>query len=185
MTLTHPVWDGSRWVELPVAESGGEAVVVPNVAGIVYRGDARDEILLQRRDKPGEAVRGLLEVPGGRWRAGEPPDAALAREVMEETGVALTAVGGATTRFRFHEHVSFSIAHPLAVVSGLDGAYPALHVLFECHGEGDPRPSPGETIDLRWWPVSDLVAHLESHPEDFVSHTRAMLGVAFGPTADA
>jgi len=175
MTRTYPVWDGSGWVDLPVASSGGEAVVVPNVAGIVYRGDGRDEILLQRRDKPGEAVRGLLEIPGGRWRAGESLDMALVREVMEEAGIALTAVGGAETRCRFHEHVSFSVARPLAAVSGLDGAYPALHILFECHGEGDPRPSPGETTDPRWWPVSDVVAHLESDPGDFVWHTRAML----------
>ena len=47
----------------------------------------RRRILLQRRDKPGEVVRGRWEVPGGRWRAGERPDVAVAREVEEETGV--------------------------------------------------------------------------------------------------
>ena len=177
---SYPVWDGSEWIELPVAESGGEAVVVPNVAAIVYRGDHRDEMLLQRRDKPREAVRGLLEIPGGRWRAGEAPDAALAREVSEETGIELTSVGGAITRRRLAEHVSFSIARPLGVVNGMDGAYPALHVLFECQGEGTPRPQEGETSDPGWWPLRDVEAHLASAPEDFVWHTRAMLQAAFG-----
>lgn len=180
MSVHYPVWDGSRWVELPVAESGGEAVVVPNVAALVYRGSGQSEILLQRRDKPGEAVRGRLELPGGRWRAGEAPDAAIAREVEEESGIRVTAVGGAFTRPRFGEHITFSIGRPLAVVNGLEGAYPALHVLFECRGEGEPRPQPGETADPRWWVLEDVAAHLTSAPEDFVWHTRAMLCAAFG-----
>jgi 8-oxo-dGTP pyrophosphatase MutT (NUDIX family) len=180
MAATYRVWTGSEWIDAPVPISGGEAVVVPNVAGIVFKGDHRDEILLQRRDKPGEVVRGLLELPGGRWRAGEPPDAALAREVEEETGVTLLAVSAAVERVRLEEHVGFGIARPVAVVNGLDGAYPALHVLFECRGEGDPRPSIGETADPRWWPVADALDHLERHPEDFVWHTRAMLAAYFG-----
>ncbi len=133
-------------------------------------------MLLQRRDKPGEAVRGRLEIPGGRWRAGEAPDAALLREVEEETGVVLTAVGGAIVRRRLDPKVMFSIARPLAVVNGMEGAYPALHVLFVCQGEGEPRPKPGETAEPRWWRVADVLAHLESQPDDFVWHTRAMLG---------
>lgn len=180
MSLTYPVWDGQRWVELPVAESGGEAVVVPNVAAIVYRGDERNEILLQRRDKPFEAVRGRLEVPGGRWRAGEAPDAELAREVEEETGVVLTAVGGALVRLRLEPDVSFSIARPAAVVNGMDGAYPAMHVVFECHGEGVPVAKDGETREPRWWLLDDVRHHLAAHPDDFVWHTRAMLAAVFG-----
>ncbi|MDJ0959492.1 MAG: NUDIX domain-containing protein [Acidimicrobiia bacterium] len=180
MSATYPVWDGRDWVDLPVAESGGEAVVVPNVAALVYRGNEQREILLQRRDKPREAVRGRLELPGGRWRAGESPDAALVREVEEESGVRLTSVGGAFTRPRLAEHVAFSIARPLAVVNGLEGAYPALHVLFECQGEGEPRAQPGETTDPRWWSLADAEAHLAAAPDDFVWHTRAMLHAAFG-----
>lgn len=180
MSQTYPVWDGTTWRDLPVAESGGEAVVVPNIAALVYRGGEQDELLLQRRDKPGEAVRGRLELPGGRWRAGEPPDAALMREVEEETGVQLTAVGGALLRPRLDEHIAFSIARPLAVVNGLEGAYPAMHVLFECQGEGAPRPQPGETADPRWWPIDEVAEHLAASADDFVWHTRAMLHAAFG-----
>jgi 8-oxo-dGTP pyrophosphatase MutT (NUDIX family) len=180
VTKTYPVWDGLDWLDMPVAESGGEAVVVPNIAAIVYRGDNRDEMLLQRRDKPHEAVQGLLEVPGGRWRAGEAPDAALAREVEEETGIELTSVGGAITRPRFGEHVAFSIARPLAVVNGMEGAYPALHVVFECQGEGTLRARSGETRDPGWWRLEDVEEHLAAAPEDFVWHTRAMLLAAFG-----
>jgi len=176
--LRHPVWTGSRWADLPVAESGGEAVVVPNVAGLVFRGRDRTELLLARRDKPGEPVRGRLELPGGRWRAGEAPDEALRREVAEETGVTLLAVCGAVGHLRFGEHVAFRVAHPLAVVNGVDGAYPSLHVLFECRGDGQPRPQPGETADPRWWPTAEVEEMLRTTPEEFVWHTRAMLVAA-------
>jgi 8-oxo-dGTP pyrophosphatase MutT (NUDIX family) len=180
MTELHRVWTGSEWIELPVPVSSGEPVVVPNIAGVVFRGSRRDEILLQRRDKPGEVVRGRLELPGGRWRAGELPDVALAREVAEETGVDLLAVSAAVEHRRFEPHVAFGIARPVAVVSGAEGSYPAIHVLFECRGEGEPRPQPGETAEPRWWGVADVLEHLHRHPEDFIWHTRAMLEAYFG-----
>lgn len=180
MTSLHRVWTGEEWIELPVPVSGDDQVVVPNVAGVVFRGSARDELLLQRRDKPGEVVRGRLELPGGRWRAGEYPDAALAREVEEETGVRLLAVSGAVEHRNLERHVSFGIARPVAVVNGVDGAYPALHVLFECRGSGEPRALPGETAEPRWWPVADVIDHLAAEPGDFIWHTRAMLGAYFG-----
>ena len=178
--MAYPVWSGDEWLELEVPTSGGEAVVVPNVAGAVLHESSNDELLLQRRDKPGEAVRGRLELPGGRWRAGELPDVALAREVEEETGVRLLAVSGAVQHWSLEPHVAFGIARPVAVVNGTEGAYPALHVLFECRGTGDPRPQPGETADPRWWPVADVLGHLSERPEDFVWHTRAMLTAYFG-----
>lgn len=180
MTQPYPVWTGSGWIDLEVPVSGGEGVVVPNVAGLVFKESRRDEILAQRRDKPGEVVRGRLELPGGRWRAGELPDVALAREVEEETGVRLLAVSGALEHLKLEPHVGFGIARPVAVVSGTEGAYPALHVLFECRGTGDPRPLPGETADPSWWPVDRLLGHLDEAPQDFVWHTRAMLTAYFG-----
>jgi len=172
---TYPVWTGSDWIELPVPESGGEAVVVPNINAIVYDGPARRRILLQRRDKPGEVVRGRLEVPGGRWRAGQPPDTEVVREVVEETGVTVTAVAAAVERIDHEPHVATVIARPLAVVVGVAGAYPSLHVLFECYGEGEPQPVPGETADPRWWDIADVRELLAADPDAFVWHTAAML----------
>lgn len=176
----YRVWSGAEWLEVAVPDMSGEAIVVPNVAALVFEGAGRESILLQRRDKPGEVVRGRLELPGGRWRAGEAPDAAVSREVLEETGIELLAVSAGTERMEAAEHVAFAMARPAAVVNGLDGAYPSLHVLFECRGVGIPRPQPEETVDPRWWALDDVQSHLVNAPEDFVWQTRAMLRAFFG-----
>ncbi len=180
MSKPYPVWSGETWIELPVPESGGEQVVVPNVNAIVYDGLERRRILMQRRDKPGEVVRGRWEVPGGRWRAGEPPDVAVAREVEEETGIVVTAVAAAVETLHHEPNVATVAARPVAVVSGLDGAYPSLHVVFECYGEGTPRPLPGETADPLWWDVDEVRAHIALSPEAFVWHTVGILRAVLG-----
>ncbi len=180
MSADYPVWTGREWIELPVPVSGGEAVVVANVNAVVYDGLERRRVLLQRRDRPGEAVRGRLEVPGGRWRAGERPDTAIAREVEEETGIRLTAVAAAA-RFDLHEpHVATATARPAVVVVGTDGAYPSLHVVFECYGEGMPRPVPNEVAEPQWWDVDEVRRLLAEDPGQFVWHTASILRAVLG-----
>ncbi len=182
--MTYPVWVSGGWVDVPVPEMGGEVLVVPNVAAIVLSDGGR-VMLLQRRDKPGEPVRGKLEVPGGRWGAGEAPEAAVAREVYEETGIKLVTPVAGVRHLDVGENRSYAIAHPVVVVNGLDGAYPSLHVVFECAGEGDPRPQPGETADPRWWPVADVKKLLIERPEELVDQTRTMLTAYFSSEAGA
>ncbi len=176
----YRVWLGEGWGEVAVPEMDGEAVVVPNVAALVFPDLGWDRLLLQRRDKPGEPVRGRLELPGGRWRPGEAPDVTVVREVQEETGLEVTAVAAGGERHRGEAHRSYGIARPVAVVTGLEGAYPSLHVLFECYARGTPRPVAGETLDPRWWPVVEVEELLRADPAAFVGHTRAMLLAAFG-----
>ena len=174
---TYPVWGGDGWRNVPIPVSGDEAVVVPNINGVVYRSPNRTEVLLQRRDKPGEPVRGLLEIPGGRWRAGERPDEALRREVREETGVRVLAVAG-SIRHRTHgEHVATTGAIPAAVVVGREGSYPSLHVVFECVGEGEPQGVPDEVADPRWWPIDEVRRLLADEPSQFIGITQTILEI--------
>lgn len=93
---------------------------IPCVGGIVR--DARGRVLLIRRaHPPGE---GLWSVPGGRVERGETDEAALAREIREETG--LTAVVGpliGTTRIPAPGDAVFEIRDYAATVSaGILGA---------------------------------------------------------------
>ncbi len=182
MSAGYPVWDGTRWVELPVATMGSLALVVPNVAALVYESPGLERILLQRRDRPGEAVRGRLELPGGRWEAGEAPDVAVAREVCEETGIEVTAVSAAVSTIRHATDIATTAARPLTVVTGIEGAYPSLHVLFECRGSGTPRPVPDEVADPGWWRIDAVLALLDEEPEAFVWQTAGMLRSVFGDT---
>lgn len=182
--MTYQVWIDESWMEIPIPEMSGEGIVVPNVNAVVLNED-RDAMLLQRRDKVGEPVRGKFEIPGGRWRAGEAPEVAVRREVLEETGIEIVDPISGIGRIDIAENRACGFAHPVAVVNGLEGSYPSLHVLFECVGVGEPVAQPGETADPRWWPRGDVAALLRDAPDRFVDQTRAMLTVYFDRADDA
>jgi 8-oxo-dGTP pyrophosphatase MutT (NUDIX family) len=169
---TVPVWWDGRWIQAPVAGMGGEALVVPNIAALVLR-EGTGDLLLQRRDKP-EVVRGLLEIPTGRWRAGETPWEALSREVAEETGLTVRSMTGEGRRLEVHPGRPVQALQPAAVVVGSSGAYPALLVAFACLADGDPRPLPGETADPRWYALDEVRALL-ADPAQFTATAYAVL----------
>ena len=181
--MTYQVWVDDSWLDIPALTMSGEAIVVPNVNAIVRSSDG-NAILLQRRDKVGEPVRGKLEIPGGRWRAGEPPETAMRREVQEEAGVRIIESISVTGRVEVATNRACGFVHPVAVVNGIEGSYPSLHVLFECVGEGEPVAQPGETAEPRWWPIGEVRALLEEAPDEFVDQTRVMLAVYFKTTDD-
>jgi 8-oxo-dGTP pyrophosphatase MutT (NUDIX family) len=174
MTAEYPVWTGEGWIQVEIPAMEGEALVVPNVAAVVYSED-RTRILLQRRDKAGEAVRGRLEVPGGRWRAGESPQDVVHREVLEETGLTVVEMLTGSTDYNFTAGISIQASRPSAVVAGLGGAYPAVLLAFECTATGVPRALAGETAAPAWWDLDDVSAHLDNDPDDFVWQTAAIL----------
>jgi 8-oxo-dGTP diphosphatase len=107
-----------------------EAVEV--VAAVVER-DGR--YLITRRLE-GTHLAGLWEFPGGKIRAGERPEDALEREVMEELGVR-TTVG--------------------ELIESVDWTYPEKSVrllFFRCVIEGEPKPLEGQA--MRWVAAAEL-----------------------------
>jgi ADP-ribose pyrophosphatase YjhB (NUDIX family) len=61
--------------------------VIDCVGAVILDGSGR-LLLIRRGHEPGK---GLWSIPGGRVEPGEPDEAALVREVREETGLAVTA----------------------------------------------------------------------------------------------
>ena len=100
------------------------------VAAALVDGERR--VLLQQR-APGRALAGLWEVPGGKVEPDERPEAALARELAEELGIAVEAAALA----------------PAAFASAENGGRHMLLLLYLCREwQGEPRPL--DAAALRW-----------------------------------
>ena len=106
------------------------------VAAALVDGDGR--ILLQQR-APGRHMAGLWEFPGGKVEEGEPPEAALVRELSEELGILADEAA----------------LVPTAFASAPNGERHMLLLLYLCR---DWRGEP-EALDasaLRWVRVAEM-----------------------------
>ncbi len=94
--------------------------------------DPDNRLLIQRRPE-GRPMAGYWELPGGKVRPGESPEACLVRELEEELGIGVDPACLAPLTFASH-------------------AYPAFHVLMPvwvCRKwRGQPQPREGQL--LRW-----------------------------------
>jgi 8-oxo-dGTP diphosphatase len=94
--------------------------------------DSTGRVLLQQR-APGRAMAGLWEFPGGKVDEGELPEAALARELLEELGIEV----------RTAELV------PACFASAPVGDRHMILLLYSCRRwQGEPRPL--DASALRW-----------------------------------
>lgn len=114
---------GDRLVLMP-----GARIIIENPAG---------EVLIEHR-----ADFRLWGLPGGAAEVGEPLERTIAREVMEETGMAL----GVVTAFGF---ASDPQIETVTFPNGDRCQYFSL--LFHTRDYyGEPRPMDGEALELRW-----------------------------------
>lgn len=174
MTGRYSVWDGDEYVDVDVPISGGEDVMIPVIRAIVVSDRDDALILLQRRADPSERVEGLIEIPGGRWNAGEHPADAAIREVLEETGISVSSVDGVEVD-ELDGNRTIATIRPFRVIAGVDGAFPAVHVIVTARGSGTPRDEGGETSDVRWWTIDDLRTALRQDRDAFVPYAHAAL----------
>ena len=94
--------------------------------------DREGRVLLQQR-APGRMMSGLWEFPGGKVEAGEIPEAALARELDEELGVAVVAAD----------------LVPACFASAYVGDCHMILLLYLCRRwAGEPRPL--DAAALKW-----------------------------------
>lgn len=84
------------------------------------------EIVVQTRNKPGEAPR--VELPGGQVEEFESLIAALRREVREETGLTVTAIEGLETLMEIeHNGDLVECVRPFAVYQTLKGPVDSIN----------------------------------------------------------
>ena len=105
----------------------------------------RDGRLLVTRRLEGSHMAGFWEFPGGKCEPGEAPDACLARELLEELGVAAVV----------HEEVYRTTYEYGDRVLDLR--------FFDCDLAAEPRPLLGQ--EIRWVPRHELQS-LEFPPAD-------------------
>lgn len=109
--------------------------------------DSGRRVLLQRR-APGRAMAGLWEFPGGKVESGELPEAALARELKEELGVAVESEDLA----------------PACFASAPVGERHMILLLYLCRRwSGEPRPL--DASALKWLRPDEMRAE-EMPPAD-------------------
>jgi 8-oxo-dGTP diphosphatase len=109
--------------------------------------DAEGRVLLQQRPE-GRAMAGLWEFPGGKVEEGELPEAALARELEEELGIAVAARD----------------VTPACFASAPLSERHMLLLLYLCRTwQSDPRPL--HATALKWLPPAEMDPH-EMPPAD-------------------
>ncbi|RYD98016.1 MAG: (deoxy)nucleoside triphosphate pyrophosphohydrolase [Sphingomonadales bacterium] len=96
-------------------------VLVAAVA--LVRSDGR--LLLAQRPK-GKAMAGLWEFPGGKVEAGESPQGALARELVEELGITVAETDMTAFSFASHAYENFHLLMPVFLVRRWEGEVEAL-----------------------------------------------------------
>ena len=116
-----------------VADGAAHIAEVPMVlVAAVALIDADGRVLLARRPE-GKSMAGLWEFPGGKVKAGETPEAALAREIKEELGVELCEACLSPFSFASHRYPDFHLLMPLYLCRKWDGI-----------------PAPREGQELKW-----------------------------------
>lgn len=122
----------------------------PAVGVAVLRGN---QVLLSRRAGPPK--KGQWDLVGGFLEAAETPDAAAAREVLEETGCRLVD------------------ANVDGVAAGDYAGRPTLNFLAVGRIEGEPKAA-DDSLELRWFPLDRVPPLAWPHEADFVRRLRQL-----------
>ena len=147
-----------------------------NARAIIERqGPSGTEIVLQVRNKPVEG-RTWIELPGGRVEEFEGLLNALRREVLEETGLEITAIEGEAQRLvEQTKTTEVECLRPFAVYQTLRGPVDSMGIYFRSQAKGELLPKGDDAENARWVPVMQVATWLEKSPDDFFWIDRAAL----------
>jgi ADP-ribose pyrophosphatase YjhB (NUDIX family) len=137
--------------------------VRPSVSAVIF--DRRGRLLLQQRSDGGQ-----WGLPGGSVEIGESVADAVAREVLEETGLTV----------RVRRLVGVYSDPTLQVVRYPDGnAWHYVNVCFECTVKGGELTTCDETLALAYFPLRRLPGTLLPNHRIRIRDARARRAVAF------
>src|SRR5215470_11291406 len=108
----------------------------------------RDGKVLIARRPPGRPLAGLWEFPGGKVEAGEEPETALIREILEELGIEIARADLMPLTFASHAYPEFHLLMPLYLCKRWQGSIAAQ-----------------EDQELRWVRLDELT-HYDMPPAD-------------------
>ena len=117
-------------------------------AAALVRSDGR--LLLAQRPE-GKTMAGLWEFPGGKVEAGESPQGALARELKEELGIAVTEADMTPFSFASHAYERFHLLMPVFLIRSWEGevtAQEGQQLAWVSAGEIRSYPAPAADLPL-------------------------------------
>ncbi|MEX3504492.1 NUDIX domain-containing protein [Corynebacterium sp. LK2510] len=129
-------------------EAGAEQKWIPSVAAIVLRDSpvpsdwAVPEVLLVKR-----ADNGVWTPVTGKCEPGEDPHDAAVREVLEETGVAVTPAA----------LLGVGAFGPITFDNGVQASYMSVQIRLDLvDPQAEPRVNDDENTETGWFPISQM-----------------------------
>lgn len=124
-----------------VLRMNSETVLEVGVKAFIVNADGKYLLLLRAKPYPGQ-TKSMWDIPGGRIHPGEPTQAALAREIKEETGLELSKV------------VRVLAAQDIQRVEGRHTV--RITYLVTCNASKTIKLDPAEHSDNKWLTLVEL-----------------------------
>lgn len=134
-----------------------------NVRGLLVR-EVEDEkqLIIQLRQKEGKTE--VYELPGGRIEEFESIVDGLKREILEETGLKVTAIhseqGKITTKGR---SFTMECIKPFSAYQTVEGPVDSFGIHFICEVEGELLTTGDDTADIHWASRKEIQSLIDAH----------------------
>src|SRR5438093_570202 len=115
---------------------------VVGVGAVIFDGD---RVLLVKRGH--EPLKGEWSLPGGRVELGETLEAAVVREVLEETGLDVAVGPVVEVLDRVRRASDGSVEHHFVIID------------YVCEARGGQLAHASDADDVRWVPIAELTAY--------------------------
>lgn len=134
-----------------------------NVRGLIIReAEGEKQLLIQLRKRKGEAQ--VYELPGGRINEYESIVEGLKREILEETGLKITAIRGEQEKITTNgKSFTMECIKPFSAYQTLDGPVDSFGIHFVCEAEGELLATGDDTADIHWAGSVELQNLVDAH----------------------